>query len=299
MMQSVSANLMKATVQDMRNYIEQLETLLGMDSKPFERPVERTNDAVLHQLHTINHTTLQLHEKLETQGQMIALLSERLGRFEEKPENTWQPESIFAEDLTRIDSVPSITVCKIEPEVEVQVEEETPGNEEIESINMVVVPELVVPEPVLIVEVVIPEPVVPVAPVAPVQVIPEPVAPVVPVQVIPEPVAPVAPVVPEPVAPVAPEPVAPVAPVAPVVSVQVIPEPVAPVVLIPVAPEPEQVSEEEEEEDEESEELCEIEYNGSTYYKDSEGFVYSPDDTDKPIGYWKEKNSTIAFYRKK
>ena len=263
MMQSVSANLMKATVQDMRNYIEQLETLLGMDSKPVERPFERTNDAVLHQLHTINHTTLQLHEKLETQGQMIALLSERLGRFEEKPENTWQPESIFAEELTRIDSVPSITVCKIETsdsevQTQAQVEEETPGNEEIESvINTVVVPELVVHEPVLIVEVVIPEPV------APVPVAPVPVAPVVSV----------VPVATEPVVQVAPEPVTPVTPV---------------------------VSEEEVEEvEEESEELIEIQYNGATYYKDSEDFVYSPDDTDTPIGYWKEKNSTIAFYRKK
>ena len=288
MMQSVSANLMKATVQDMRNYIEQLETLLGMDSKPVERPFERTNDAVLHQLHTINHTTLQLHEKLETQGQMIALLSERLGRFEEKPENTWQPESIFAEELTRIDSVPSITVCKIETsdsevQTQAQVEEETPGNEEIESvINTVVVPELVVQEPVLIVEVVIPEPIP--EPVLIVEVvIPEPVAPV---PVVPVPVAPVVSVVPvalEPklVVPVALEPV-----------VQVAPEPVTPVTPV--------VSEEEVEEvEEESEELIEIQYNGATYYKDSEDFVYSPDDTDTPIGYWKEKNSTIAFYRKK
>jgi len=54
--------------------------------------------------------------------------------------------------------------------------------------------------------------------------------------------------------------------------------------------------EEEEEEEEEGEEVEEITYNGETYYKDSEGFIYKPED-DTPIGYWKEKTKTIAFYR--
>jgi len=63
-----------------------------------------------------------------------------------------------------------------------------------------------------------------------------------------------------------------------------------------VAPVVEVAPEKEEEEEEEGEEVEEITYNGETYYKDSEGFIYKPED-DTPIGYWKEKTKTIAFYR--
>jgi len=52
-------------------------------------------------------------------------------------------------------------------------------------------------------------------------------------------------------------------------------------------------------EEEEGEELEEITFNDETYYKDSEGFIYKPEDLDTPIGYWKEKTGTIAFYRTK
>ena len=68
--------------------------------------------------------------------------------------------------------------------------------------------------------------------------------------------------------------------------------------------------EEEEEAEEEEQDLCqeeegmaveEIEYNGSRYYKDTENFIYSvnKDDepSDNPVGYWKVKTQTIAFYK--
>ena len=52
------------------------------------------------------------------------------------------------------------------------------------------------------------------------------------------------------------------------------------------------------EEEEEGEEVEEISYNGETYHKDADGFIYKPED-DTPIGYWKEKTQSIAFYRAK
>ena len=67
----------------------------------------------------------------------------------------------------------------------------------------------------------------------------------------------------------------------------------------------EEVVEEEEdqcqEEEEEGMAVEEIEYNGSRYYKDTENFIYSvnKDDepSDNPVGYWKVKTQTIAFYK--
>ena len=45
-----------------------------------------------------------------------------------------------------------------------------------------------------------------------------------------------------------------------------------------------------------------IEYKGVSYYKDSEGFIYSIDEDQQPseiaIGYWKEKTNSVAFYKK-
>jgi hypothetical protein len=39
-----------------------------------------------------------------------------------------------------------------------------------------------------------------------------------------------------------------------------------------------------------------------SYYKDSEGFIYSIEEDEQPseiaIGYWKEKTNSIAFYKK-
>jgi hypothetical protein len=67
--------------------------------------------------------------------------------------------------------------------------------------------------------------------------------------------------------------------------------------------EEEEVEEEEVEEEEEGIELEKIQYKTNTYYKDSEGFIYSIDEdeqpSENPIGYWKEKTQTIAFYKTK
>jgi len=68
--------------------------------------------------------------------------------------------------------------------------------------------------------------------------------------------------------------------------------------------EPVQEEEEEaEEEDEDGVELSEITYKDTTYYKDSENFVYGIDDegqpTDQPIGIWKDKTQSVSFYRLK
>ena len=76
-----------------------------------------------------------------------------------------------------------------------------------------------------------------------------------------------------------------------------------------VAEEEEVVEEEEEEvveeaeEEEEGVELEEIEYKGAKYYRDGEGFIYTIDEdeqpSENPVGYWKEKTQTIAFYKTK
>jgi hypothetical protein len=69
--------------------------------------------------------------------------------------------------------------------------------------------------------------------------------------------------------------------------------------------EEEEVEEEvvEEEVEEEEEELEEITYLAKKYYKNNEGFIYGIDEdeqpTENPIGYWKEKTKTIAFYKTK
>ena len=59
----------------------------------------------------------------------------------------------------------------------------------------------------------------------------------------------------------------------------------------------------EEEEEEEGVELEEITYKDTMYYKDGEGFIYGIDEegqpTDQPIGIWKEKSQSVAFYRLK
>ena len=56
-----------------------------------------------------------------------------------------------------------------------------------------------------------------------------------------------------------------------------------------------------EEEKEEGIELEEIEYNNIRYYKDNEKFIYSINNenepSENPIGYWKDKTQTIAFYK--
>ena len=65
----------------------------------------------------------------------------------------------------------------------------------------------------------------------------------------------------------------------------------------------EEEEEEEEGEEEDGQEFEEIEYKGVRYYKDNENFIYSVDEEDQPsenpVGYWKEKTQTIAFYKTK
>lgn len=67
-------------------------------------------------------------------------------------------------------------------------------------------------------------------------------------------------------------------------------------------PPKEQQEEQEEQEEEEDEGVELLEYKGVSYYKDSEGFIYSIEEDEQPseiaIGYWKEKTNSIAFYKK-
>ena len=64
----------------------------------------------------------------------------------------------------------------------------------------------------------------------------------------------------------------------------------------------EEQQEEEQQEEEEDEGVELLEYKGVSYYKDSEGFIYSIEEDEQPseiaIGYWKEKTNSIAFYKK-
>jgi hypothetical protein len=95
--------------------------------------------------------------------------------------------------------------------------------------------------------------------------------------------------------------VIPTAPAAPVA----VAAPAAPVAT-PAAPAEPQESEEEEEEEEEAEddgvEYEAVTFKDVTYYKDPEGFIYSVDEegqpSDNPVGVWKDKTKTVAFYRK-
>ena len=70
-----------------------------------------------------------------------------------------------------------------------------------------------------------------------------------------------------------------------------------------VEEEEEVVEEEVVEEEEEEEELEEIEYLHKKYYRNNEGFIYTIDEdeqpSENPVGYWKEKTQTIAFYKTK
>ena len=61
------------------------------------------------------------------------------------------------------------------------------------------------------------------------------------------------------------------------------------------------MTQEVQEEEEEGMELEVITFQGVSYYKDEEGFIYSIDEDEQPsekaIGYWKKKAQAIAFYR--
>lgn len=59
---------------------------------------------------------------------------------------------------------------------------------------------------------------------------------------------------------------------------------------------------EEEEEEDEEDTLEIIEYKGTSYYKDTAGFIYRIDEDQQPSetadGFWKEKTQSIVFYKK-
>lgn len=61
--------------------------------------------------------------------------------------------------------------------------------------------------------------------------------------------------------------------------------------------------EEEVEEEEEGQAFEEIEFKGKTYYRDEEGFIYTIDEdeqpSENPVGVWKEKTQSVAFYKTK
>ena len=66
----------------------------------------------------------------------------------------------------------------------------------------------------------------------------------------------------------------------------------------------EEVQEEEEEvqEEEDGMEYEEVEFKGETFYRDTDQFIYRMNEegqlSEDPIGYWKVKSQTIAFYQK-
>jgi hypothetical protein len=87
--------------------------------------------------------------------------------------------------------------------------------------------------------------------------------------------------------------------VEPVLAAPVVEEPAAevPPVEEPAAEEP--VAEEEAEEEEDG--LEEVEYNGTTYYRDSDMVMYLLQDDGElsdPVGVWREKTQAIKFYKK-
>jgi len=69
----------------------------------------------------------------------------------------------------------------------------------------------------------------------------------------------------------------------------------------PVTEEPQEEEPQEEEQEEEEDGLEEIEYNGVTYYRDSNLIMYQLNEEGEltdPVGVWKEKSQTIKFYKK-
>lgn len=82
-------------------------------------------------------------------------------------------------------------------------------------------------------------------------------------------------------------------------SVAVEPVPIVEPVLVP--PVEEKPEEDEDEEEEEEDGLEEVEYNGTTYYRDSNLVMYLLDEDGEltdAVGVWREKTQTIKFYKK-
>jgi len=269
---------MKATVQDMQSYLAQMQTLLGVETnhnvsqQTFTQPhmvqqtlpqTEYIVSPLEEQLERVTMALCELNQKLDQQQDTLSMLCERMRIFEERqPIAPSIPEqySAWSNDSALISS--SIdTVPLMVRKIEHVIQEEV--QEEVPVVQEKVQEEVpVVQEEVPVVQ--------------EKQVVQEEV-----------------PAVQEEV-PVMQEEQLVVKPVQPVVQEE------KPVVQEEVPVEEPTVEEEEPAvEEEEGEELEEITFNDETYYKDSEGFIYKPEDLDTPIGYWKEKTGTIAFYRTK
>ena len=324
MMQTVNASLMKATVQDMQTYLHHLERLLGLDlphrlnlhanlhqsvSYNMEQPQNEQSVLVTH-LERLSQSIHGLDRKIDSHMTAISELSNRIAQVEESQQellaqsnnipsinmnNGYQFDSpllsaTIADDCTLLsadaifssDSMQSITVCKID----------APMNE-------IIIPSAAI-EPIQN-TVVVEAPVVAKASIAEAPKVTE--VPVVAKASIAE-----APKVIE--VPVVAK--ASIAEAPKVIEVPVVEAPKVEVLSVESSQEAngdQKVNDEEEqeadgdqevveEEEQEEQEVEEITYNGETYYKDAGGVIYKPED-DTPIGYWKEKTQSIAFYRAK
>jgi hypothetical protein len=307
MMQTVNASLMKATVQDMQTYLHHLERLLGMDlhanphrlnsntnphqsvSHQMEQP-RHDQALMISHLERLSQSIHGLDKKIDSHMVVISELSNRLAQVEETQQELLAHSNVIpvmhnisdyafdnplisantiddcamvsssADAIFSSDSMQSITVCKIDA-----------------PINEIIIPqERLVPIPSVELKQDAPVVEVPAITVENVQHAPVLEAPAVEVPVVETPVV-----------------------EAPAVEAHVVEAPKAEILPVESTSE-EQADGEEEvvEEEEEGEEVEEITYNGETYYKDADGFIYKPDD-DTPIGYWKEKTQSIAFYRLK
>ena len=352
MMQSVSANLMKATLQDMQQYMNQLQSLLGMEQLPVRSEYNHmdhilmSQSALLEQLHTTNDSILELNKKVHDQQLILTSLMDHI-RSSEQPH---RPESEELEAFplkndpvysvwcdipldsalisSSVDALP-LMVCKVKEELPLA---EVPVQPLAEAHVQALAEALVQPLAEVPVEVLLETPIkasvktkVKASVKAPIKAkvsasvevsdessdeeqievpnvelmkvelmkveVPNVEVPNVEVPKVEAPKVEVPNVeVPKVEAPKVEVPKV-EAPKVEVPNVEV------PKVATPLVEEEEE-EEEEEVEEEEGEEVEEITFNGETYYRDSEGFIYKPDD-DTPIGYWKEKTNSIAFYRKK
>ena len=330
MMQTVNVSLMKATVQDMQTYLHHLERLLGIDllanphrlnlhanlhqsvSYNMEQPQNEQSVLVTH-LERLSQSIHGLDRKIDSHMIAISELSNRLAQVEESQQellaqsnnipsinmnNGYQFDSpllsaTIADDCTLLsssanaifssDSMQSITVYKMDVPV-----------------NEIIIPSVAI-EPIQN-TVVVEAPVVVKASIAEAPKVTE--VPVVAKASIAE-----TPKVTE--VPVVEAPKVTEVPVAEAPKVTEVPVVEAPKVEVLSVESSQEVNDEEEQEadgeeeadgdqevEEEAEEVEEITFNGETYHKDADGFIYKPDD-DTPIGYWKEKTQSIAFYRVK
>ena len=307
MMQTVNASLMKATVQDMQTYLHHLERLLGLDlphrlnlptnlhqsvSYNMEQPQNEQSVLVTH-LERLSQSIHGLDRKIDSHITAISELSNRIAQVEESQQELlaqsnnipcmnikeYQYDSpllsativddctlLSADAIFSSDSMQSITVCKMDAPV-----------------NEIIIPSAAI-EPIQN-TVVVEAPIVAKASDAEAPKVTE-------VSVVEASIV-EAPKVTKVSFVEAPK----------VIEVPVVEAPKVEVLSVEssqeVNDEEEQEADgEEEEEVVEEQEVEEITYNGETYYKDADGFIYKPED-DTPIGYWKEKTQSIAFYRAK